>query len=54
MCQPRRRASVGREMLQESVSGLRGTMRELQERLNSVDGEGHCLILTETLTFFFF
>lgn len=29
-----------REMLQESVSDLRSTMRELQERLRSVDGEG--------------
>ncbi|XP_062262359.1 coiled-coil domain containing 169 isoform X2 [Platichthys flesus] len=30
-----------REMLEESVSDLRGTMRELQERLHSVDGEGN-------------
>ncbi|XP_075887853.1 coiled-coil domain-containing protein 169 isoform X3 [Nelusetta ayraudi] len=28
-----------KEMLEESVSGLRSTMCELQERLNSVDGE---------------
>lgn len=29
-----------REMLEESVSDLRSTMCELQERLHSVDGEG--------------
>lgn len=40
MCEPPRRVSVGRDMLEESVSGLRSTMCELQERLNSVDGEG--------------
>ncbi|XP_056267492.1 coiled-coil domain containing 169 [Pseudoliparis swirei] len=30
-----------KEMLEESVSDLRSTMRELQERLRSVDGEGN-------------
>ncbi|XP_056450882.1 coiled-coil domain containing 169 [Gadus chalcogrammus] len=30
-----------KDMLEESVSDLRGTMRELQERLHSVDGEGN-------------
>nr|XP_019952660.1 PREDICTED: coiled-coil domain-containing protein 169 [Paralichthys olivaceus] len=30
-----------REMLEESVCDLRGTMCELQERLHSVDGEGN-------------
>ncbi|XP_040007228.1 coiled-coil domain containing 169 [Xiphias gladius] len=30
-----------KEMLEESVSDLRSTMRELQERLQSVDGEGN-------------
>lgn len=30
-----------REMLKESVSDLRSTMCELQERLHSVDGEGN-------------
>ncbi|XP_071362100.1 coiled-coil domain-containing protein 169 isoform X2 [Trachinotus anak] len=30
-----------KEMLEESVSDLRSTMRELQERLHSVDGEGN-------------
>uniref|UniRef100_A0A667YWA6 Coiled-coil domain containing 169 n=1 Tax=Myripristis murdjan TaxID=586833 RepID=A0A667YWA6_9TELE len=30
-----------REMLEESVSDLRSTMCELQERLHSVDGEGN-------------
>ncbi|XP_047463958.1 coiled-coil domain containing 169 [Mugil cephalus] len=30
-----------KEMLEESVSDLRSTMCELQERLNSVDGEGN-------------
>lgn len=29
-----------REMLEESVSDLRSTMCELQERLHSVDGQG--------------
>uniref|UniRef100_A0A3B4Z463 Coiled-coil domain containing 169 n=1 Tax=Seriola lalandi dorsalis TaxID=1841481 RepID=A0A3B4Z463_SERLL len=30
-----------KEMLEESVSDLRSTMRELQDRLHSVDGEGN-------------
>lgn len=50
MCEPRRRASVGREMLEESVSGLRSTMCELQERLNSVDGEGTHIMLIQVST----
>lgn len=32
--------TLDREMLDESVSDLRSTMCELQERLHSVDGEG--------------
>lgn len=33
-----------REMMEESVSDLRSTMCELQERLHGVDGEGMCPI----------
>lgn len=29
-----------REMLKESVCDLRGTLADLEERVNSVDGEG--------------
>lgn len=43
------RLSFGfREMLEESVSDLRSTMCELQDRLHSVDGEGE---LTNTFKF---
>lgn len=40
----KRRLAFGfREMLEESVSDLRSTMCELQERLHSVDGEGELM-----------
>lgn len=35
-------------MLEDSVSDLRSTMRDLQDRLHSVDGEGD-----QTVTFVF-
>lgn len=37
-----------REMLEESVSDLRSTMCELQERLRSVDGEGEYTSVVES------